>query len=66
MARDWRSSSFIEAFFQKYYFAHIPGTKNDGEFESGMKNEKRLYFWSFEGQNQKMNSKFSVFSVLAL
>ena len=39
----------------------MSGTKNDGEFESGIKKLKNLVFWSFKWQNQKMSSKFSVF-----
>ena len=38
----------------------MSGTKNDGEFEFDIQKLKNGYFWSVEGQDQKMNSKFSV------
>ena len=61
MARDWRSLSIVEIIFQKYYFVYVLRTKNGGEFESDVKDLKNKYFCSVEGQNQKTNSKFSVF-----
>ena len=65
MARDWRSVSIAETHFQKYYFVHVSGTKNDGEFESDIKKLKKWVFsvgWGAKSHNEQQIFRFYRFS----